>query len=62
MWNLRLAESVGDGATNAVVVALDMSTLQARRRKKAVSVGISDVGFKVFNSEWIIRMEHRQQS
>jgi hypothetical protein len=44
MWNLRLAESVGDGATDAVVVALDTSTLQARRCKKAVSVGINDVG------------------
>jgi hypothetical protein len=44
MWNLRLAESVGDGAADAVVVALDMSTPQARRRKKAVSVGINDVG------------------
>jgi hypothetical protein len=42
MWNLRLAESVGDGATDAVVVALDMSTLQARRRMKVVSVGIND--------------------
>jgi hypothetical protein len=29
MWNLRLAESVGDGATDTVVVALDMSTPQA---------------------------------
>jgi hypothetical protein len=44
MWNSRLAESVGDGATDAVVVALDMSTLQARRRKKVESVGINDVG------------------
>jgi hypothetical protein len=34
MWNLRLAESVGDGAVDAVVVALDMSTRQAQRRKK----------------------------
>jgi hypothetical protein len=44
MWNLRLAESVGDGATDVVVVALDKSTLQARRRKKVQSVGINDVG------------------
>jgi hypothetical protein len=44
MWNSRLTESVGDGAADAVVVALDMSTPQARRRKKVVSVGISDVG------------------
>jgi hypothetical protein len=41
---LRLAESTGDGATDAVVVALDMSTPRARRRKKIVSVGINDVG------------------
>jgi hypothetical protein len=44
MWDLRLAKSVGDGSTDAVVVALDMSTLQARRRKKIVSVRINDVG------------------
>jgi hypothetical protein len=44
MWNLRLAESVGNGATDAVVVTLDMPTLQARRRKKVVFVGINDVG------------------
>jgi hypothetical protein len=44
MWNLRLAESVGDGATDAVVVALDMSTRQGRRRKKFESVAINDVG------------------
>jgi hypothetical protein len=44
MWNLRLAESVGDGATDAVVVALDMPTPQARRRKMIVSVGINEVG------------------
>jgi hypothetical protein len=42
MWNLRLAESVGDGATDAVVVALDMSTRQGRRRKKVESVGINE--------------------
>jgi hypothetical protein len=34
MWNSPLAESVGDGATDAVVVALDMSNPQYRRRKK----------------------------
>jgi hypothetical protein len=44
MWNSRLAESVGDSATDAVVVALDMSTPQARRRKAVVSVGINEVG------------------
>jgi hypothetical protein len=44
MWNLRLAKSVGDGATDAVVVALDMSTPQARRRKEFESVVINDVG------------------
>jgi hypothetical protein len=44
MRNLRLAECVGDGTTDAVVVALDMSTPQARRRKKVVSVGINDEG------------------
>jgi hypothetical protein len=44
MWNLRLAESVGDGAADAVVVALDTSIPQARRRKKVVSVCINDVG------------------
>jgi hypothetical protein len=37
LWNLRLAESVGEGASDAVVVALDMSSPQARRRKKLVS-------------------------
>jgi hypothetical protein len=41
---LRLAESVGDGATVAVMVALDMSALQARRRKKVESVEIDGVG------------------
>jgi hypothetical protein len=44
MWNLRLAESIGDGATDAVVVALVMSTRQGRRRKNIESVGINDVG------------------
>jgi hypothetical protein len=44
MWNLRLAESVGDGATDAVVVVLDMSTRQGRRRKQVASVGIDGVG------------------
>jgi hypothetical protein len=44
MWTLRLVESVGDGAADAVVVALDISTRQARRRKKALSVGINEVG------------------
>jgi hypothetical protein len=44
MWNSRLAESVGNKATDAVVVALDMSTLQARRRQKAGFVGIDGVG------------------
>jgi hypothetical protein len=37
MWNLRLAESVRNGATDAVVVALDMSTRQGRRRKKVLN-------------------------
>jgi hypothetical protein len=44
MWNLRLGESVGYGATDAGVVALDMSTPQARRRKTVVSVGINNEG------------------
>jgi hypothetical protein len=44
MWTSRLAESVGDGAADAVVVALDMSTPQGQRRKKVVSVGINDEG------------------
>jgi hypothetical protein len=43
MWNLHLAKSVGDGATDTAVVALDMSTPQGRRRKKVLSVGINDV-------------------
>jgi hypothetical protein len=38
----RLAKSVGDGAADAVVAALDMSTPQGRRRKQAVSVGINE--------------------
>jgi hypothetical protein len=29
MWTSRLAESVGDGAADAVVIALDMSTRKA---------------------------------
>jgi hypothetical protein len=44
MWNLCLAESVGDDATDAVVVALNLSALQARCRKKVESVGIDGVG------------------
>jgi hypothetical protein len=44
MWTSRLAESIGDGAADAVVVALDMSTLKGRRRKKVVSMGINEVG------------------
>jgi hypothetical protein len=44
MWTSRLAESVGDGVADAVVVALDMSTPQARRREMVLSVGINDVG------------------
>jgi hypothetical protein len=44
MWTSRLAESAGDGAADAVVVALDMSTPQGQRRKKRVSVGINDEG------------------
>jgi hypothetical protein len=36
---LRLAKSFGDGAADAVVVALDMSTPQGRRHKNAVSAG-----------------------
>jgi hypothetical protein len=36
MQTSRLAESVGDGAANVVVVALDMSTPQGRRRKMFV--------------------------
>jgi hypothetical protein len=31
MWNLRVAGSVGDGAADAVVIALDMPTPQGRR-------------------------------
>jgi hypothetical protein len=42
VWTSRLAESVGHGAADAVVVALDMSIPQGRRLKKAVSVGIND--------------------
>jgi fructose-specific phosphotransferase system component IIB len=42
MWTSLLAESVGDGAADAVVVALDMSTPQARRRKETVSIEIND--------------------
>jgi hypothetical protein len=38
------SESVGDGSADAVMVALDVSTPQARRRKKVVSVGINDEG------------------
>jgi hypothetical protein len=44
MWTSRLAESVGDGAADAAVVALNISTPQGQRRKMAVSVGINDVG------------------
>jgi hypothetical protein len=44
MWTSRLAESVGDGAADAVVVALGMSTPQGRRRKKVLSVNIDDEG------------------
>jgi hypothetical protein len=44
MWNSRFPESVGDGAEDAVVVALDTSTPQDRRRKKVESVGINDLG------------------
>jgi hypothetical protein len=44
MWTSRIAESIGDGAADAVVVALDMSTPQGRSRKKVVSVGINDEG------------------
>jgi hypothetical protein len=32
VWTSRLAESAGDGAASAVVVALDLSTPQGRRR------------------------------
>jgi hypothetical protein len=42
MWTSRLVESVGDGAADAVVVALYMSTPQGRRRKKVVSEGVID--------------------
>jgi hypothetical protein len=42
MWTSRLAEYVGDGAADAVVVSLDMSYPQGQRRKEAVSVGIND--------------------
>jgi hypothetical protein len=42
MWTSRVAESVRDGAADAVVVALHMSIPQGRRSKKAVSVGIND--------------------
>jgi hypothetical protein len=44
MQTSRLAESAGDGAADDIVIALDMSTPQGRRRKKAVSVGISNEG------------------
>jgi hypothetical protein len=44
VWILHLAKSVGDDSADAVVVALDMSIPQGRRRKKAVSVGIDDEG------------------
>jgi hypothetical protein len=44
MWTSRPAESVGDGAADAVVVALDMDIPQGRHRKKVESVGINDVG------------------
>jgi hypothetical protein len=44
VWTSRLAESAGNGAADTVVVALDTSTPQGRRRKKAVSVGINDEG------------------
>jgi hypothetical protein len=44
MWTSRLVESVGDGAADTVVIALDMSVPQGQRRKKAVSVGINDEG------------------
>jgi hypothetical protein len=39
MWKSRLAESVGDDAADAVVVALDMSTLQGRRYFEHASGG-----------------------
>jgi hypothetical protein len=42
MWTSRLAESVGDGAADAGVVALNMCTPQGRRRKKVLFMGISD--------------------
>jgi hypothetical protein len=42
MWTPRFAEFFGDGAADAVVVALDMSYPQGQRRKEAVSVGIND--------------------
>jgi hypothetical protein len=48
IWTLRLVESVGDGAADAVMVVLDMSTPQGRRRKKVVSVGISDEGTTLY--------------
>jgi hypothetical protein len=38
MRTSRLAESIGDGAADAVVVALDMSTPKGWRRKKVLSV------------------------
>jgi hypothetical protein len=44
MKTSHLTESVGGGAADAVVVALDVSTPQGRRRKKVVSVGINDQG------------------
>jgi hypothetical protein len=44
VWTSHLAESAGDGAADAIVVALKMSTPQSQRRKKAVSVGINDEG------------------
>jgi hypothetical protein len=44
MLTSRHAESIGDGAADFVVVALDVFTPQGRRRKKFVSVGINDEG------------------
>jgi hypothetical protein len=44
MWNSRLSKSVGDGAADAVVAALDMSTPQGWCCKKVLSVGINDEG------------------
>jgi hypothetical protein len=48
MWTSRLSKSVGEGAADAVAVALDKSTPQGRCHKKIVSVGITDEGTTLY--------------